>query len=66
MSQFQQALQAIGARPLEPGEPEKMLVEEAGRQLSHAVGRIDAWLGSSWPVYQELVRSHQPDLFRAR
>jgi photosystem II stability/assembly factor-like uncharacterized protein len=66
MSQFQQALQAIGARPLEPGEPEKMLVEEAGRQLSHAVGRIDAWLGSSWPVYQELVKSHQPDLFRAR
>lgn len=66
MSQFQQALQAIGARPLEPGEPEKMLVEEAGRQLSHAVGRIDAWLGSSWPVYQELVKSYQPDLFRAR
>jgi len=66
MSQFQQALQAIGARPLEPGEPEKMLVEEAGRQLSFAVGRIDAWLGSSWPVYQELVRSHQPDLIRAR
>ena len=66
MSQFQQALQGIGARPLEPGIPEKTLVEQAGRQMSVAVSRIDAWLGSSWRVYQELVKAYQPDLFRSR
>ena len=66
MSQFQQALQAIGARPLEPGIPEKSLVEQAGRQMSVAVSRIDAWLKGSWGVYQELVKAHQPDLFRSR
>lgn len=66
MSQFQQALQAISARPLEPGEPEKMLVEQAGDQLSRAVGRIDAWFVGSWRVYQELVKAYQPDLFRSR
>jgi hypothetical protein len=66
MSQFQQALQAIGARPLPPAETEQALVEEAGRQLSLAVGRIEAWLGRSWPAYQELVKAHQPDPFRSK
>jgi hypothetical protein len=66
MSQFQQALQAIGARPLPPAETEQALVEEAGRQLSVAVGRIEAWLGRSWPAYQELVKAHQPDPFRSK
>lgn len=66
MSQFQQALQAIGARPLPPGETEHALVDQAGRQMSQAVSRIDAWLGNAWPAYQQLVKAYQPDLFRTR
>jgi hypothetical protein len=66
MSQFQQAMQAISARPLAPSTLEQELVEQAGRQMAVAAARINQWLENEWKNYTSFIRSGRPDPFQIR
>jgi hypothetical protein len=66
MSQFQQAMQAISARPLTPSALEQELVEQSGRQMAVAVERINRWLENEWKNYASFIQSSRPNPFQNR
>ena len=66
MSQFQQAMQAISARPLPPSALEQELVEQSGRQMAVAVERINRWLENEWKNYTSFIQSSRPNPFQNR
>jgi photosystem II stability/assembly factor-like uncharacterized protein len=66
MSQFQQAMQAISARPLPPSTLEQELVDQAGRQMVIAAGRINRWMENDWKNYESFIQSYRPNPFQNR
>ena len=63
---FQQAMQAISAKPLAPSDLETTMVEQAGTAMSRASERIRSFLEGTWRAYQGLVDAHRADPFAVR
>lgn len=63
MNQIMQANQAIGAKPLPPGEQELMLVARAEALMAAAAQRIEAFLAGEWKAYRLRVEASRVDFF---
>jgi hypothetical protein len=63
MNQYQQASQAISAKPVIPGAQEIMLVERAELLIGEGAGRIDRFLNGPWNGYKAQVEHGKPDYF---
>jgi len=63
MNQYQQANQAISAKPVIPGAQEIMLVERAELLIGEGVGSIDRFLNGPWQGYKSQVERSKPDFF---
>jgi len=66
LNQFQQASQAIGAKPIPPAAQERMLVERSERLMADAVSRINAFLDGPWKGYRARVEANRLDFFGER
>ena len=63
MNQYQQANQAISAKPVIPGAQEIMLVERAELLIGEGAGSIDRFLNGPWKGYKSQVERSKPDYF---
>jgi photosystem II stability/assembly factor-like uncharacterized protein len=63
MNQYQQANQAISAKPVIPGAQEIMLVERAELLIGEGAGSIDRFLNGPWQGYKSQVERSKPDYF---